>query len=70
MFRIFSRISKFCDIECNVKGHFNLFCNHCLIRLQISSEYNDFGFKGNRKNRFIRFSHGNALGNKFDLDDK
>ena len=38
-----------------------------LIRLHISSKYNDFGFKGYRKINFLRF-FPDALGNKCDFD--
>ena len=44
-----------------------LICTYCLIRLHISSKYNDFGFKGYRKVNFLRF-FPDALGNKYDLD--
>ena len=44
-----------------------LIYSHCLIRLNISSENNDFGFNIFHK---INFAHLNALGRKFDLDVK
>ena len=46
--------------------------SHCLIRLNISSENNDFGFNGikTKKNSKKQQKHLNALGSKFDLDVK
>ena len=42
-----------------------LIYSHCLIRFNISSENNDFGF-----NSIQKISHWNAIGSKFDLDVK
>ena len=43
--------------------------SHCLIRFNISSENNDFGFNSIQKNQlFIKKSHLNALGSKLDLN--
>ena len=42
-----------------------LIYSHCLIRFNISSENNYFGFNSIKKN-----SHWNATGSKFDLDVK
>ena len=57
----------------NIKGQpspLELMYSHCLIRLNISSENNDFGFNGIKKKTFQKKSHLNALGSKFDLDVK
>ena len=42
-----------------------LFYSHCLIRLNISNTYKDFGFNSST---FLDFSHLNAFRSKFDLD--
>ena len=42
----------------------------CLIRFNISSENNDFGFKSIQKINFSKKINLNALGSKFDLDVK
>ena len=48
-----------------------LIYSHCLIRLNISSENNDFGFNSIQKINFSKKkSHLNALGSKFDFDVK
>ena len=47
-----------------------LIYSHCLIRFNISSENNDFGFNIIQKTTFQKFSHFNALGSKFDIDVK
>ena len=48
-----------------------LIYSHCLIRFNISSENNDFGFNSIQKNQHLkRNSHLNAIGSKFDLDVK
>ena len=44
--------------------------NHCLIRFNISSENNDFGFNSIQKSTCPKISHLNAIGSKFDLDVK
>ena len=45
--------------------------SHCLIRFNISSENNDFGFNSiHKKSTFQKISNLNALGSKFDLHDK
>ena len=44
--------------------------NHCLIRFNISSAINDFGFNSIQTFNFQFFSNLNALGSKFDLDVK
>ena len=44
--------------------------SHFLIRLNISSDYNDFGFNRFQKIIFQKISHLNALESKFDLDFK
>ena len=45
--------------------------SHCLIRLHISSDYNDFGFNSfKKKTSFQKNSHLNSLESKFDLDVK
>ena len=46
-----------------------LIYSHCLIRFNISSENNDFGFNSIQKS-FQKISHLNAIGSKFDLDVK
>ena len=50
----------------------NLFIySHCLIRFDISSENNDFGFSNIQKFSFSKTnSHLNELQSKFDLDVK
>ena len=56
------------DLGWKVKGQtspLELIYSHCLIRLNISSDFNDFGF-----NIFQKKSHFNALERKFDLDVK
>ena len=47
-----------------------LIYSHCLIRFNISSENNDFGFNSIQKSSFPKISHLNAIGSKFDLDVK
>ena len=47
-----------------------LIYSHCLIKFNISSENNDFGFNSIQKINFKKKSHLNALGRKFDLDVK
>ena len=47
-----------------------LIYSHCLIRVHISSENNDFGFNSIQKSTFPKISHLNAIGSKFDLDVK
>ena len=49
-----------------------LIYSHCLIRLNISSENNDFGFNSIQKINFSKKknSHLNAIESKFDLDVK
>ena len=48
-----------------------LIYSHCLIRFNISSENNDFGFNSIKKNQlFKKNSHLNAIGSKFDPDVK
>ena len=49
---------------------FKIIYSHCLIRFNISSKNNDFGFKSIKKTTFQKISHLNALGSKFDLDVK
>ena len=44
--------------------------SHCLIRFNISSENNDFGFNSIQKINFSKSSHLNAMGSKFDLNVK
>ena len=59
------------DLKWKVKGQpwpLGLIYNHCPIRLNISSNYNDFGFNSFQKINISKNSHLNALGNKFDLD--
>ena len=55
-----------------VKGQslpLKLIYSHCLIRLNIPSDFNDFGFNSFQKIIFFsKTSNLNALGNKFDLD--
>ena len=61
------------DLGGKVKGHpwpLKLISSHCLIRFNISSENNDFGFNSIQNQLFKKKSHLNALGNKFDLDVK
>ena len=45
-----------------------LIYSYCLIRFNISSENNDFGFNSIQKSTLKKKSHLNALGSKFDLD--
>ena len=47
-----------------------LIYSHWLIRFQISSENNDFGFNSIQKSTFPKNSHLNVIGSKFDLDVK
>ena len=47
-----------------------LIYSHCPIRLNISSDYNDFGFNSFKKSTFQKKNPLNALGSKFDLDVK
>ena len=47
-----------------------LIYSHCLLRLSISSDYIDFGFNSFQKIIFLKKSHLNALGSKFDLEVK
>ena len=49
---------------------FEAFYSHCLIRFNISSENNDFGFNCFQKINFSKKFSFNALGSKFDLDVK
>ena len=54
-----------------VKGQpwpLELIYSHCPIRLNLSSDYNDFGFNSFQKITFQNISHLNALWSKFDLD--
>ena len=44
--------------------------SHFLIRFNISSENNDFGFNSIQKINFSIFSNLKALESKFDLDVK
>ena len=44
--------------------------SHGLIRFNISSVNNDFGFNSIQKINFSKKSNLNALGSKFDLDEK
>ena len=44
--------------------------NHCLIRFNISSVINEFGFNRIQPFKFHFFYNLNALGSKFDLDVK
>ena len=48
---------------------FETYC-HCLIRFNISSENNDFGFNSIQKINFSKNSHLNGLGSKFGFDVK
>ena len=45
-----------------------LIYSHCLIRFNISSENNDFGFNSIQNINFSKKSPLNALESKFDLD--
>ena len=47
-----------------------LIYSHCLIRFNLSSENNDFGFNSIKKSTFQKNSHLYAIGSKFDLDVK
>ena len=47
-----------------------LIYSHCLIRFNISSENNNFGFNSIKKKTFQKESHLNVMGSKFDLDAK
>ena len=50
---------------------FETYLSHCLIRFNISSENNVFGFNSIQKSTFQKKkSHLNASGSKFDLDVK
>ena len=64
----------YCDLSWKVKGQpwpLKLIYSHCLIRLNVSSEKNDQSFHSFQKNQlFQKFSHLNAFGSKFDLDNK
>ena len=54
-----------------LKGPLKLIYSNCLIRLNISSENNDFGFNRIQKINFSEKNpHLNVLGSKFDLDVK
>ena len=56
-----------------VKGQpwpLELIYSHCLIRLNISSKNNDFGFNSIQTINFQKKSNLNALGSKYDLDVK
>ena len=54
-----------------VVAFLKLIYSHCLIRFNISSENNDFGFNSiKQKSTFQIISHLNALGSKFDFDVK
>ena len=46
-----------------------LIYSHCLIRFNISSENNDFGFNSIQKVN-LKKNNLNTLGSKFDLDVK
>ena len=60
------------DLSWKVKGQpwpLELINGNCLIRFNISSEKNDFGFNSiKKKSSFQKISHLNALGSKLDLD--
>ena len=56
------------DVKVNIDPS-NLFYSHGLHRLNISSEYNDFGFNSFPKINFI-FLHLNVFVNKFEFDVK
>ena len=62
------------QLSWKVKGQpwpLELIYSHCLIRLNISRENNDFGFNSiKKKSTFQKNSHLNALESKFDLDVK
>ena len=61
------------DLGWKVKGQplpLKLIYFHCLIRFDISSENNDFGFNSIQKINFSKKIHLNALESKFDLDVK
>ena len=47
-----------------------LIYSHCLLRFNISSENNDFGFNSIQKINFSKISHLNGIWSKFDLDLK
>ena len=49
---------------------FEIINSHWLIRFNISSKKNDFGFNSIQKINFSIFSNLNAFGCKFDLDAK
>ena len=57
--------SNMSDLGWRVKGQvwpFELIYSHCLIRLNISSDYNDFGFNSfQKKTSFQKNTHLNAL---------
>ena len=64
--------SKMSDLGWKVKGQpwpLKLIYSHCLIRLNISSE-NNLASTVFKKSTFLKKSHLNALGSKFDLDVK
>ena len=61
------------DFGWNVKGQpwsLKLIYSNCLIRFNISSDNNDFGYNSIQKTTFQKISHLNALGSKFYLDVK
>ena len=61
------------DLGWKVKGQprpLKLFYSHSLIRFNISSENNDFGFNSIQQTNSSKNSHLNALGSKFDIDFK
>ena len=65
--------SNMSDLGWKVKGQpwpLELIYSHYFISLNISSDYNDFGFNSFQKSSFQKKSHFNALGSKFDLDVK
>ena len=65
--------SNMSDLKWKVKGQpwpLGLIYSHCPIRLNKSSDYNDFGFNIFKKSTFLKISHLKASGSKFDLDVK
>ena len=52
------------DKRSQVSLTFGTYKSHCLIRLNISLKYYDFGLNSYRKNIFQDFPHKNALGIK------
>ena len=61
------------DLSWKVKGQpspLELIYSHCLIRLNISIDFCDFGFNSFQIINFKKKSHLNALESKFDLDLK